>query len=201
METALRTLLDRHGGWLTYRQARQAGLDPHTLGQAVRQGQLERLQRGVYRAVNTAPLGHDDLLEVQLRFPHARPCLLSALAFHGLTVQNPGSVEVAVPRGRRAPRTDYPPLTVYTFTPRLYAYGAERYPLGAHTLTLYTPEKTLCDLLRFEQRLGRDLFLEGLKNYLRARAGAPPDLPRLRDAARACGVASRLDQALEVLLA
>jgi len=196
----LEQMLRQQNGWLTHREALEAGLDPHLLGDAVRQGRLERLQRGVYRATDALPLGFDDLLEVQLRFPHAVPCLTSALSFHGLTVHNPSTVEIAVPRGRHAPRLEFPPLTVYTFTPRLYRYGLETYPLGDLSVRLYTPEKTLCDLLRFSKRLGMEPFLEGLKNYLRARAGHRPQLPRLLEAAQVCGVTVRLKATLEVLL-
>ncbi len=196
----LESLLQQNGGWLTHRQVVDAGFDPHLLNKAELEGKLERLQRGVYRAVDALPVGHDDLLEVQLRFPHAIPCMVSALSFHGLTVQNPSTVEIAVTRGRHAPKLDYPPLTVYTFGAWYFSYGLEHYPLGTHFLRTYTPEKTLCDLLRFEKRLGKEIFLEGLKNYLRARAGHKVNIPLLLEAAKVCKVEAKMKATLEVLL-
>ena len=81
----------------------EAHLDPHLLGRAVRQGLLERLQRGVYRATTREMTSHEDLLELSLRLPYAVVCLESALSVHGLTTANPKRLHLAVRRIRRVP--------------------------------------------------------------------------------------------------
>lgn len=197
----LESLFAQRGGLLTRRELDDAGLDPHLLVQGVRSGRIERLQRGVYRLTQTPPLGFDDLLEVQLRLPRSVTCLVSALSFHGLTVLNPGYVEVAVPAGVRFPQLEYPPVQVYTFSGDHFSYGIETHILGDRPLRVYSMEKTLVDLLRLSHRLGREPFLEGLKTYLRPHPSRRRNLPRLLEAARIGRMEARLKGILEVLLA
>ncbi|MEW6421982.1 MAG: hypothetical protein AB1511_09690 [Deinococcota bacterium] len=40
---------------------------------------------------------------MQLRVPHARPCLVTALNLHGLTTTMPVRLQVAIPRHRTMP--------------------------------------------------------------------------------------------------
>jgi hypothetical protein len=136
---------------------------------------------------------------VQLRIPYAVACLATALAFHGLTTFIPKSIQVAVPRERKPPKLSYPPLEVFYFSPAQYEYGLEHHPLGKHQLKVYSPEKTLADLLRYRNQLGEDLFIEGLRNYLKRR-NPRPDLSKLLQAAKICRVEKQLRPLLEVLL-
>jgi predicted transcriptional regulator of viral defense system len=48
-------------------------------------------------------LSNQDLVTVDIRFPNAVICLISALAYHGLTTQIPHYIFVAVPRTSRLP--------------------------------------------------------------------------------------------------
>ena len=66
-----------------------------------------------------------------------------------------------------------------------------------HILRVYSAEKTLADLLRHAPRIGMDLFLEGLKTYLRQRTR---NVWTLQEAARICRVERKLNAILEVLL-
>lgn len=191
----LEELTRQHGPLITRAQVRAAGLDPHILVRWLRQGRAQRLQRGVYRVAAAPPINHEELLEVQLRIPYAVICLVSALAFHGLTTHVPKAVTIAVPRGRKPPRLTYPPLEIFFFSPQPYSLGIQTHEVGGVPLRVYSREKTLADLLRFERQY-RGLFLEGLRNYLNQK----PDLHQLAIAARLRGVESKLQPLLQALL-
>jgi len=75
----------------------------------------------------------------------------------------------------------------------MYGYRIEQHA----GFQVYCAEKTLADLLRWEKRVGLDLFLEGLKRYL-TRPTKRPDLGSLLEAAQVCKVEVRMRQALEV---
>lgn len=216
----LEHLFQQHNGLLTRQTATAAGFDPHLLSQFVREGRAERLQRGLYRLNSTNTLEHEQLLEVQLRIPYGVICLTSALAFHGLTDQIPKQIDLAVPRKRKPPQLEYPPVQIHYLSEAVYAYGIEEHPIGQplstegpteksiensiennavkpHTLRVYSTEKTLADLLHHAPRLGMDMFLEGLKTYLRQRNR---NVWTLQEAARICRVERKLGAVLEVLL-
>lgn len=170
-------LFARRGGYLIAQDAAGAGIPGITLTRLLRTGVIERPQRGVYRLTDTGglksvPAELDDLLEVQLRFPYARPCLVSALHLHGLTTTRPAALQFAVPANHRRPVLDYPRLEVFYFGVRFYGSGLEIQDVRGRALTTYTAEKTLTDLLRYSSKYGRELYLEGLKNYLRQPAAS-----------------------------
>jgi hypothetical protein len=99
-----------------------------------------------------------------------------------------------VPANRRTPKPATPALEVFHFNPKFYSSGVTTLTVRGRTLTTYTPEKTLTDLLRFAPRFGRELYLEGLKNYL-----PNGSRPQLVAAAKAAGVWRELGRDLEVL--
>lgn len=78
-------------------------------------GVVEPVSRGVYRLAALEPLAHPDLVTVAKRVPQGVLCLISALSFHELTTQVPHVIDVALERGTRKPRLDYPPTCFFWF--------------------------------------------------------------------------------------
>lgn len=191
-------LLTRHGGYITRHLIDEAGIAPNLLTQWVREGKLERVQRGVYRSPEAQTLAHEDLLELSLRIPYGIICLRSALSFHNLTTYLPKVIDLAVPQNRYPPKLEYPPVQLHYFSEKTYNYGIEEHKVGTHVLRVYSIEKTLVDLLRFVNRYGDDFVLEGLKNYLKRRK-PKPDLLKLMKAARIGRVERKLNPILQAL--
>ena len=92
-----------HGGILHTAQALRSGIHPGTLYAMRDSGVLEMVSRGVYRLADSPPLGNPDLVTVAARIPGGVICLISALAFHGITTHIPHEVHVALPRGAEEP--------------------------------------------------------------------------------------------------
>ena len=195
----LQALFDQHQGLVTRHQVVEAGLHPRVLGQWAEAGQAERVQRGVYRATENAGFTHDGLVEVQLRMPYAVICLASALDFHRLTTFIPKHVYLAIPRNRADPKLEYPPTWVFYYPAAIYTYGVEEHPTPAGNLRVYSLEKTLADLLRYESKLGIDFFYEGLKTHL-CKTKNRPNVAGLLEAAKICGVYPKMLETLQLLL-
>lgn len=193
---ALLTLFHQHGGYLSSRQVRQAGLPLKTVQRLAQAGRVQALHRGVYQLLDLPAAPHAELLEVSLRVPYARVALISALDLHGLTTTKSVRLQVAIPSNRTFPDLAFPPVQVFWFPPEVYAAGVQDWQEAEVSFPVYSPEKTIADLLRLERRLGRDLYVEGLKNYL-----LRPDrrVPELLAMARVCGVEAQLRRDLEVL--
>lgn len=192
----LHHLFREHHGLLQRKQVVQAGLDAHILTRWVEAGRAERVQRGLYRLVEAEPFAHEALLEVSLRVPSGVICLRSALAFHGLGTGSPTAIDLAIPNKARTPILTYPPVRLYYFSPKVYLYGTVVHQAGPGTIKVYSPEKTLADLLYYRHKLGTDLFIEGLQDYIKRR----PDLAKLLEAAKVRRVKPLLKTYLEPLL-
>lgn len=191
LPATLETIVSQHGGLLTVQQAEHHGFNRQSLIRALKAGWLERVQRGVYRLSSADIQPFEAELEVQLRIPHAVIALGNALAFHGLTTLIPKVIEISLERGRKAPLLEYPRVKTYYDPSAIHQHGIQTQAVNGQTLRVYSPEKTLMDLLR----RGRDaLFAEGMKRYL---LQSKRNFPALLNAAQVCRVEARV---LDLLL-
>lgn len=109
MPSAAATQKDRLLAYLTQHEIARAfelrgmGISATTISRAVEAGDILRIGRGLYQAADAETDLHMNLSEVAKRAPKAVICLLSALAFHGLTDQLPRKVWFAI--GYEVPAT------------------------------------------------------------------------------------------------
>ena len=153
------------GGQLRMSEAIKFGITRYMLYSLRDRGVIEQVGRGIYRLANLSPISNPDLVMVSLRFPNAVVCLVSALAYHGITTQIPHSVAVAVSRESRLPSLAHPPLTVHRFSMPAYRAGIEEHRIDNVAVKIYSPEKTLADCFKFRNKIGMDVVLEALKLY------------------------------------
>jgi hypothetical protein len=182
----------------TYTDARGLGVSKRALYQLRDTGKIEPLGRGLYLRADAAPTADIDLLEIAARAREATLCLATALARHDLTDLIPGVIDVALPRGRRAPSTQAP-TAWHRFDPETFHLGRDVINLdGGLAIGLYTPERCLIDIFRLRHREGPDLAHQALRRWLRRRDSQPARLLTL--AARFPHAEPALRSALEVLL-
>lgn len=192
----LEQLLEQNHGLIKRQALNQAGIQPRTITQWLETGRLERLHRGVYRATDSF-IQHSDLLEAWLVAPYSVICLISALQFHELGTALAGRVYLAVNRTHRAPKLEFPPLEVHHFPTAIFKAGIEQHLIGGRLVPIYSPEKTIADLLRYERFTGRDVFLEALQYYLKRKSR---DISKLLEMARVCKVESKMQIYVEALV-
>ncbi len=174
-----------YGGQLRMSEAVRHGITPYTLYTLRDRGIVELVSRGVYRLADLPPLSDPDLVTVGLRYPDAVVCLVSALAYHGITTQIPHEVSVAVNQTSRLPSLDYPPVRAHRFSKASYSAGIETHRIDGAKVKIYNRDKTVADCFKFRNRIGMDIVLEALRLH-RERNGL--DLGVLLGYARACRV-------------
>lgn len=184
----------QRGGVLRTKEALDAGIHPRTLYAMYRNGELEKLARGLYRLAEHPPPSDLDLAAVARRVPQGVLCLISALAYHGLTTQIPHVVDLALPRTARRPALDYPPLRVFRFSGEAFEAGIETHVMDGVPVRIYSPEKTLADCFKFRNKIGLEVALEALRAY-RARRDAR--LEKVLEYARICRVEKLMRPLLE----
>ena len=156
-----------HSGILRASRAVELGVPRHVLYEMVKSGELVREGPGIYRLNETQPLGNPDLVQISLRVPRAVICLISALYFHELTTQIPNAVYFALPRDVKTPKVHYPPIRVFHFSEEPYNAGIVEYKVDGVKVKIYDREKTVADCFKFRQKVGMDVALEALRDYIR----------------------------------
>ena len=160
-------LFRQNSGILRTSQAKKLGINEYTLVQMTEAGLLIREARGLYRLADLPPLSNPDLVKVSMRVPDSVICLISALNFHNLTTQIPYRVYIALPRSVKAPRLNYPPLDIVYMSANPYLAGVEEHSIDGVVVKIYNREKTISDCFKFRTKIGKDVALEALKDYLR----------------------------------
>ncbi len=153
-------------GILRASKAKQLGIHPTTLREMVDTGWLIKEATGIYRIASLPPLSNPDLLQVSLRVPHGIICLVSALSFHQLTTQIPYKIYIAIPQNTKKPHIDYPPIEVIKPSGEAYSAGILECQIEGVLLRVYNKEKTVADCFKFRNKIGQDLAIEALKQYL-----------------------------------
>lgn len=156
-------LFRQHRGGLRMSEALRLGINRKALYAMRDAGIIEPVTRGLYRLASLEPLAHPDLVTVATRVPQGVLCLISALSFHELTTQVPHTINVALERGTRRPRLDYPPTRFYWFSGPAFSEGIETHVLDGAPVRIYDPEKTLADCFRYRNQLGMDVVLEAIR--------------------------------------
>jgi hypothetical protein len=75
-------------------------------------------------------------------------------------------VEIAVPHNTPRFNLDYPPVKVFYFSDKYYKPGIEVIETKSGSFKIYNKEKTIADLFRYRKKIGDDIVIESLKNYL-----------------------------------
>lgn len=184
-------------GMLRMSQAVEAGVHRNTLYSMLDDGIIERMTRGLYRLVDTTPLGTPDLVTVSQKIPRGVICLISALSHHGLTTQIPHEVHVAVTRNSEPPRLEYPPIRVFRFSGDSFSEGIEVVAMDGIPVRIYNQEKTLADCFKYRNRIGMDTAMEALRLY---KERGRVDVESLLRYAKICRVASVMRPYLEATL-
>ncbi|HTQ40029.1 MAG TPA: type IV toxin-antitoxin system AbiEi family antitoxin domain-containing protein [Pirellulales bacterium] len=168
--------LARKNGLLRPRDLEPLGIAPEYLNKLYVEGILERPGRGLYRLAKAKSGRFAQLAEVAKRTPQAVVCLLSALAFHGLTTENPHEIWLAIPKKSRPPKIEYPPLRIVRYADAAQRFGIQVHPLDGVQVKIYSPAKTVADCFKFRNQVGLDVALEALRDCWRKKLATGDEL-------------------------
>lgn len=162
----------------------EAGVTAATLARAVASGKIQRLTRGLYQLPD-AEMDHESALaEVSKRIPKGRICMVSALAYHGLTDQMPRQVWIAIGAKDWEPKLQFPSIRIVRFRKPYLEYGVERHLISGVAVPVYSVAKALADAFRNRKLVDRSVAIESLRNAIAQRKASPSEIAQ---AAMDCG--------------
>ena len=182
-----------------YRDLMAQGLNSRSITAAVELGKLERISRGLY-AVTAAEdqiTEKHTFVQVAKLVPQGVYCLVSALVFHELTVENHRKMQMALPRPAHEPKIAIMPVEYFHLSKQPYLTGIEEHEVEGTTVKVYSPAKTVADLFKFRNRYGVDLALEALREVWRKRRATAKEL---HQCAKVCRVENIMRPYLEAVI-
>ena len=191
--------MQNHGGYVRMKDVKNAHFSPAVVKELLGAGVVERIKAGLYRPVDIRDVPDVSIgfIDVAKAVPSGVIALISALHFYEFTTFNPSGVYVAVPHNKRAPRIDYPPVKIFYFRERFYESGIESIDTPYGPVKIYNREKSVCDMFRYRKKLGEDIALEALKNYINYKYS---DFHKLMQYAAVCQVKTVIQPYLKALV-
>ena len=151
-----------NGGFISSADAKKASLYNQLLYET-RTGRIVRVRRGVY-AINDGLA--KQMIDVETLVPGGVLCLYSAWSFHELTTQIPQAYNIAVERSRRITLPDFPPIELSFMSQKAYELGVKEFVVDGFKVKIYDLEKSVCDAIKYRNKIGLDVSSEIFKSYL-----------------------------------
>ena len=189
--------LQKHG-IVRLSEFKDAGITAATISRMVEDGDVIRLARGLYQLPDAPLDAHHSLAEAAKRVPKGVVCLVSALAFHGLTDQLPRAVWMAIGTKDWSPKEGSPPIKIVRFTYKLLTDDVVTVQIEGVPVKIFGVAKTIADCFRHRRTVGQSVALEGLQEALRQRKATPAEIARHAERG---GVATVMRPYLEALTA
>jgi len=165
-------IMEQQHGYISSKDARNHGVDNKALQRMESSGLIERVAHGLYMDAEIFP----DLFYItQYRCPKGVFSHETALYLHDFSDRVPLKLMMTIPSGWNTKLLTDANMRFFYCEPERMQFGVEKVEtsLGVK-VNVYDIERTLCDCLRYIDKLERDLVLSALKRYIKdyARDGA-----------------------------
>ena len=179
-----------------WQEAHEAGITDRRLKRLTDDGIIERIEHGLYKRTDST-VGDLALIEIALLEREATLCLASASSHADLIDGIPPTIDIALKRGTRKPKTSFP-ITWHWFSPKTFNVGRISKNSSGLPIASYSAERSICDAYRMRHTQGAELGREALKNWIRQPGSHPATLLEIASHFPKANSAIRRD--LEILL-
>ena len=162
-EDIVLSLLENNKGYLTAKTARENGVRNYTLQRMAAKGLIERAAHGLYVGPDILP---DPFFVAQYRCPRGVFSHETALFLHDLSDRDPLKLMMTIPAGWNSKMMQSDNIVFFYNAPEKLELGIceTETPYGLR-VTAFDIERTLCDCLKYADKLDRDLVITALKRY------------------------------------
>lgn len=195
MEKAV-AFIRENGGVARTSQLYELDMDYRNIQKLVAEGILERVKSGYY---GIASENKDEESIITSLFPDGVLCLDSAMYYYHYIQERPCCWHIAVDKNTSKSRfhMDVPLIQPYYTEPEVLKLGVRRLKLSSGTIGIYDKERMICDCLKYEDKLEREVMQNAIRCYLREPV---KDIQKLMEYARARRVVQKVQNRIGVWL-
>ena len=126
---------------------------------------VSKIKRGLYRLNDFEQ--DISFVEISNIVPCGVFCMFSAWFYYNLTTTIPYENHIAVTQNKKVRLPNYPPIKLYYFSDKFYQLGITKIIIDNQPVKVYDIEKSVCDAVRFRNKVGMDITIEILQNYVK----------------------------------
>lgn len=190
----IESIFKRNQGFIKAKELKKRNLY-YQLKKLIDLGLVEKIKPGLYKHIEIAKL--NDWFEVAKIVPEGIFCLRSACFYYGLSTDIPNEYQVAIEHTRKISLPDYPAIKLFYWKEQSLDTGINIVHEKKHEFKIYDVEKTVCDILRYRNKIDSETLNQVIKNYL-SRKDKNIDL--LIKYAQLFGVDKKMNEYINLLL-
>lgn len=184
----------QQSGIITSRELNDKGLSAYYISKLVEEGVIERVKRGLYIFVEA---NYNEYQLAQKMVPNSIYCSLSAAAIYNYTTHIPNRYHLAIKSKDSPSLPAYPPIKLYYWKKQQYELGITSINVNGISIKIYDKEKTVCDFIKFRNKLDKNIVKEVIKTYLKKEY---KDLIKLKVYSKKLRIETILNNYLDILL-
>jgi predicted transcriptional regulator of viral defense system len=154
----------KNNGFIRTNEVLKKKINNKYLSELLAQNVITRPKRGLYmlKKYNFS----SSLVEVSKIVPNGIICLQSALSYYNISTVEPNSYILAVRQGVKIKLPEYPPIELHYYSKVQFETGVKDIVIDGHKVKIYDMEKTICDVVRYRNKIGIDVMRQALNEYL-----------------------------------
>lgn len=157
-------LFNQKNGIVKLQDLIEIGVNKYHLLKLIETGEAERLRHGVYKLSDYQT---NEYLEVKNFVPNGILCLFSAWSYYQLTTYMPHEFHVAIEKKSKVKLPGYPPIKLYYWDNNSLKTGIKTIKIDNSNILIFDIEKSVCDAVKFRNKIGKDILNEILTEYLK----------------------------------
>ena len=163
----LKKAFETHAGIMKTKELNAIGLNSRQILHLVNGNILSKVKTGAYELVEHPAV--DETIIARL-FPFAVIYLESALHHYGYTDRIPSEWQIAV--GKDTSKSlfgsiTYPVIKPFYIEEKYLEIGLDSYELNGISIRIYDRERTICDVLRYSNKIEKEVFNNAIQRYVR----------------------------------
>lgn len=156
----------KNSGVLKTCELNDLGLSSRQIKKLLDDDFIVKIKKGFYELAEA--VSREEVIISRL-FPDAVIFLESALMHYGYTDRIPSAWQIAVNRYSKSSKynIDYPIIEPFYLEPKFIQIGVDEIQIENVKVRIYDRDRTICDVLRYEKKLEKEVFNNAIKRYVK----------------------------------
>ena len=154
--------ISENGGTIRTREL-SAPRGYYRINKELNSGSIIRIKNGVYILPEEQT---SMMMDIERIVPGGVICLYSAWNYYNLTTQIPNGLYIAIEKHRKVVTPKMTGIILCYWEEKYCSMGVEEVEIANHRVKIFCIEKCVCDAIKFRNKIGTDVTVEILSNYL-----------------------------------